>query len=92
MLDDWAYQRGIKLDNKRPGKPTDNGLIESFNSRLRNEFLNLHEFITLHDLQQKLRAWQDDHNYHRPHDSLGHLTPSKYAKTQQVSLPEPTEF
>lgn len=74
-LDDWAYRRGIKLDYTRPGKPTDNGLIESFNGRLRDEFLNVHEFITLHDLQQKLRAWQDDYNHHRLHGSLGHLTP-----------------
>jgi transposase InsO family protein len=34
-LDDWAYRRGVKLDYTRPGKPTDNGLIESFNGRLR---------------------------------------------------------
>ncbi|OAE71663.1 hypothetical protein A7J71_20685 [Achromobacter insolitus] len=59
-LDDWAYRRGIKLDYTRPGKPTDNGLIESFNGRLRDEVLNVHEFVTLHDLQQRLRAWQDD--------------------------------
>lgn len=51
-LDDWAYRCGIKLDYTRPGKPTDNGLIESFHGRLRDEFLNLHKFITLHDLQQ----------------------------------------
>nr|WP_083566129.1 integrase core domain-containing protein [Nitrosovibrio sp. Nv17] len=46
-LDEWAYRRGIKLDYTRPGKPTDNGLIESCNGRLRDEFLNVHEFITL---------------------------------------------
>lgn len=65
-LDDWAYQRGIKLDYTRLGKPADNGLIESFNGRLRDEFLNLHEFVTLHDLLQELRAWQDDCNHHSP--------------------------
>lgn len=87
-LDDWAYRRGIKLDYTRPGKPTDNGLIESFNGRLRDEFLNVHEFITLHDLQQKLRAWQDDYNHHRPHGSLGHLTPREYVQKWSV---QPTE-
>ena len=42
-LDEWAYKRGVKLDYTRPGKPTDNGLIESFNGRLRDEFLNVNE-------------------------------------------------
>ncbi len=53
-LDEWAYRRGIKLDYTRPGKPTDNGLIESFNGRLRDEFLNVNEFVTLHDAREKL--------------------------------------
>ena len=79
-LDDWAYRRGVKLDYTRPGKPTDNGLIESFNGRLRDEFLNVHEFITMHDVREKLKAWQDDYNHQRPHGSLGHLTPSEFAK------------
>ena len=46
-LDEWAYRRGVKLDYTRPGKPTDNGLIESFNGRLCDEFLNTHGFITM---------------------------------------------
>jgi putative transposase len=78
-LDDWAYKRGVKLDYTRPGKPTDNGLIESFNGRLRDEFLNVNEFITMHDVREKLRAWQDDYNHHRPHGSLGNLTPNEFA-------------
>lgn len=79
-LDEWAYRRGVKLDYTRPGKPTDNGLIESFNGRLRDEFLNANEFITLHDLRDRQKAWQDDYNDHRPHDSFGHLTPGEFAK------------
>ena len=67
---------GVKLDYTRPGQPTDNGLIESFNGRLRDEFLNVHEFITLHDAREKLKAWQENYNHHRSHGSLGHLTPS----------------
>lgn len=87
-LDEWAYRRGVKLDYTRPRKPTDNGLIESFNGRLRDEFLNVHEFVTLHDAQQKLQAWQDDYNHQRPHGSLGHLTPSEFARTRSVQPPE----
>ena len=81
-LDEWAYKRGVKLDYTRPGKPTDNGLIESFNGRLRDEFLNVNEFITMHDVREKLKAWQDDYNHCRPHGSLGHLTPNEFATTR----------
>ncbi len=79
-LDEWAYRRGVKLDYTRPGKPADNGLIASFNGRLRDAFLNGHEFITMHDMRERLRAWQHDYNVHRPHGSLGHLTPSEFVK------------
>ena len=78
-LDDWAYRRGVKLDCTRPGEPTDNGLIESFNGRLRDGFLNVDEFITMPDVRDKLRAWQDDDDHRRPHGSLGHLGPSEFA-------------
>jgi len=78
-LGDWAWRRGVKLDYTRPGKPTDNGLIESFNGRLRDEFPSVNEFVTMADVRQKLKAWQDDYNHHRPHGSLGHLTPSEFA-------------
>lgn len=60
-------------------KPTDNGLIESFNGRLRDEFLNANAFVTMHEAREKLKAWQDDYNTRRPHGSLGHLTPSEFA-------------
>lgn len=79
-LDEWAWRRGVKLDYTRPGKPTDNGLIESFNGRLRDEFLNVNEFITMQDAREKLKAWQHDYNHHRPHGSLGHLTPSEFVR------------
>ena len=87
-LDEWAYRRGVKLDYTRSGKPTDNGLIESFNGRLRDEFLNTHEFVTMHDVHEKLQAWQDDYNTHRPHGSLGHLTPSEFAQMRSGQLPK----
>jgi uracil-DNA glycosylase len=70
----------VKLDYTRSGRPTDNGLIEFFNGRLRDEFLNAKEFITMQDLRDRLKDWQDDYNDHRPHGSLGHLTPSESVK------------
>ena len=91
-LDDWAYRRGIKLDYTRPGKPTDNGLIESFNGRLRDEFLYVNEFVTLHDAREKLNDWHHDYNNHRPHGSLGHLTPSEFVNTRSVQPKEATRL
>ena len=92
-LDEWAWRRGVKLDYTRPGKSTDNGLIESFNGRLRDEFLSVNEFIKMQDVREKLKAWQHGYNHHRPHNSLGHLTPSEFVKKrsdqQRESCPAP---
>src|SRR5262249_38169443 len=52
-LDLWAYQRGVTLDFSRPGKPTDNAFIESFNGKLRAECLNAHWFMSLDDARRK---------------------------------------
>ena len=52
----------------------------TYNGRLRDEFLNVNEFVTMHDAREKLKAWQDDYNTCRPHGSLGHMTPSEYAR------------
>ena len=53
-LDIWAYQKGVVLDFSRPGKPTDNSFIESFNGKFRSECLNTHWFLSLADAQKKL--------------------------------------
>jgi putative transposase len=87
-LDEWAYRRGVKLDYTRPGKPTDNGLIESFNGRLRDEFLNTHEFVTMQDVRERLMTWKDDYNNRRPYGSLGHLTPSEFAQMRSGQSPK----
>jgi putative transposase len=82
-LDDWAWRRGVQLDFIRPGKPVENGLIESFNGRLRDECLNVNEFTSIDHARDTLRAWQDDYNQRRPHGSLGHLTPTEFAQRGQ---------
>jgi putative transposase len=82
-LDEWCYLRGVKLDFIRPGKPTENGYIESFNGRLRDECLNIHEFATLEAVRAVSEAWRDDYNHRRQHGSLDHLTPSEYAMKGQ---------
>ncbi len=78
-LEAWAFYRGVLLDFTRPGKPTDNGHIESFNGRLRDECLNVHQFLSLAHAQAQLDTWRADYNHPRPHGSLGHLTPSEFA-------------
>jgi putative transposase len=78
-MDAWAYRRGVKLDFIRPGRPTENGHIESFNGRLRDECLNVELFFDLLDARTKLEAWRRDYNEQRPHSSIGNLTPNEFA-------------
>lgn len=58
-LDQWAYLRQVTLDFSRPGKPTDNALVESFNRRLRDECLNTSWFLSLDDGERKIEAWRE---------------------------------
>ena len=74
-LDAWAYAHGVKLYLIRWGKPVENAVIESFNGRFRDECLNAQVFVSHHDARQKIEAWRIDYNEHRPHGSLGNLTP-----------------
>jgi len=78
-LDAWAYHNGVKLDFSRPGKPTDNAYIESFNGSLRDECLNTNWFLSIEDARDKLKAWQKDYNEYRPYSSLNNQTPAVYA-------------
>ena len=82
-LEDWAYRRGVQLDFIRPGKPVENAFIESFNGRLRDECLNVHQFASLAEAQAIIEAWRTDYNHHRPHSSLGHLTPNEFLDQRQ---------
>lgn len=61
-LDVWAYQKDVVLDFSRPGKPTDNSFIESFNGKFRAECLNAHWFLTLDDARRKMEHWRRDYN------------------------------
>jgi len=89
-LEDWAYGRGVQLDFIRPGKPVENAFIEAFNGRLRDECLNVHQFTSIEDAKAKIEAWRIDYNRHRPHSSLGHLTPDEFYHRRQVQ-PDPEE-
>jgi putative transposase len=80
-MDLWAYKNGVHLDFIRPGKPVENGYIESFNGKLRDECLNVEVFLTLADARRKLHLWRRDYNHHRPHSALDDRTPAEFAAT-----------
>lgn len=77
-LDKWAYENKVELDFSRPGKPTDNPFIESFNGSFRDECLNVNWFLSLDDARQKIEDWRCEYNADRPHQSLGGMTPNEY--------------
>lgn len=87
-LDKWAYDNSVTLDFSRPGKPTDNPYIESFNGSFRNECLNLYWFLSLEDARTKIEAWRDDYNSFRPHSSLGDLTPDMFVENYHRKKPD----
>jgi putative transposase len=83
----WAIEHHVRHLLIEPGKPMQNGYIESFNGKFRDECLNEHWFTDLQDARDKIEAWRVDYNRVRPHSSLGNLTPKEFAAA--ASLREP---
>jgi putative transposase len=79
-MDLWAYHNQVKIDFSRPGKPTDNAYIESFNGTLRAECLDAHWFGDLAEACQRIGAWKVEYNASRPHRALGERTPNEFAR------------
>lgn len=84
----WAAERHIQLEHIRPGKPSDNAFIESFNGKLRDECLNEHWFAHVQDAQEKIESWRQTYNEVRPHSSLNNRTPYEFFKEQQMTRQE----
>ena len=74
-MDRWACENGVQLHFIRPGKPTENAYIESFNGRVRDECLNSNMFYTLEQARKTISEWREDYNNWRPHFSLENMTP-----------------
>ncbi len=74
----WQEDRQVEWHYVAPGKPMQNGFVESFNGRLRDECLNEHLFANLRHARHLIAAWREDYNHHRPHTSLDGLTPWEY--------------
>ena len=80
----WCQHTGVEWHYIAPGKPMQNGFVESFNGRFRDEFLNETLFTTLTEARRQIERWREDYNHHRPHSALGNLTPIEYAQNQSL--------
>ena len=76
----WCMERQIELVHIQPGKPQQNGYVESFNGKLRDECLNVSWFENLWDARRKIAAWRVEYNQERPHSALGYQTPAAFAR------------
>ena len=82
----WGLERKIELAHIQPGKPMQNGRLESFNGKLREECLNISWFQNLLDARVKIAAWRKEYNEARPHSSLGYKTPKEFAAAQAAGF------
>lgn len=80
----WAEERGVRWHYITPGKPNENAFIESFNGRLRDEFLNEDHFSSLLEAKFRINLWREDYNKNRLHSSLGNLTPNEFEEEQTI--------
>ena len=76
---EWFENKGIKWEYIEPGKPYQNGCIESFNGKLRDECLNEHWFLNITETREIVEKWRRDYNESRPHSALKGRTPSQLA-------------
>jgi len=86
VLDQCAFEQGVRLHFITPGKPVENAYVESFNGKLRDECLNEHWFGSLNEARGVIETWRVDYNQARPHSALGYRTPEEFA-AEQAALP-----
>ena len=77
----WMSEAGLEALYIEPGAPWENGYGESFNSKVRDELLNVEEFASLLEAQVLGREWKQAYNHERPHSSLGYRTPAEFGET-----------
>jgi putative transposase len=87
-LEAWAMDNDVQLCFIRPGRPVENGFIESFNGRLRDECLNVEWFKSIEDARAKLGAWRRDYNHNRPHSALDDQAPAVFAELHHHGVKE----
>lgn len=82
----WCQRRELRLDYIQPGRPMQNGHVESFNGKFRDECLNTHWFTSLRPARNIIEYWRRDYNGVRPHSALGYATPSEFARLGSASF------
>jgi putative transposase len=82
-VDRWAYENKVTLDFSRPGKPTDNPYVESFNGKFRDECLSVNWFLSMDDAKEKIEDWRWEYNHFRPHSTLDDLSPQEFIKLHE---------
>jgi putative transposase len=85
----WSQERHIELRYIAPSKPTQNGFVESFNGRLRDECLNKTLFTALAHARSILTAWKHNYNSVKPHSKLGRRPPAEIAGQRGWGMPQP---
>jgi len=83
----WCIERRIDLVHIQPGRPLQNDRVESFNGKMRDEFLNISWFRNLFDARRQTAAWRKEYNETRPHSGLGYKTPTEFAELARVASP-----
>jgi len=91
-LRNWCEERGILLRYIEPGRPMQNGHVESFNGKFRDECLNASWFTSLADARKKIESRRADYNQDRPHSSLQYRTPSEFAALLRQQQLKPTKM
>jgi putative transposase len=82
----WAESNQIRLRFIKPGKPTQNSYIERFNGTFRKEVLDIYAFSELYEVREISADWMDEYNEHRPHTSLGNMSPASFAKHRRALI------
>ena len=82
----WTTLHGIRHILIQPGRPMQNGYIESFNGKFRDECLNEQWFQSLPQARDCIAEWRKDYNEVRPHSSLGRIPPSRFAQQQRIQI------
>ena len=77
IFDKWAIENNINISFINPGKPMENGFIESFNGKFRDECLSMNYFLSLESMREILENWRVEYNTLRPHRALGGFTPAE---------------
>ena len=94
VVRDYLRDSGVRTLFIEPGSPWENGYIESFNGKLRDELLDGELFLHIDEVRYVVDRWRMDYNHYRPHSSLGYVSPVAFAATcvpSDSATPHPSE-